>query len=195
MTRNSHEKNYRSLAHLPDGVIQGPGAPQEDTSGGFAHGGWIAPYSDEILSSTIRAQMNMPFDLLLGRKTYDIWAAHWPHHGDVWPNVNSATKYIASNRITSGEWQPCVFLGGDVAAKVSELKQQEGPDLHVYGSANLLQTLIKQDLVDAYWLKIYPLTLGDGKRLFVDGTIPAAFKVSDSKVSPSGVIIVNYERA
>jgi dihydrofolate reductase len=184
------------VAHMSlDGVIQGPGGPEEDTSGGFTLGGWIAPYADVVLGTAIRSQMNMPFDLLIGRKTYDIWAPYWPRHADIWPGVNAATKYIASNTMTSGEWQPSVFLGGDVAEKVTTLKQQPGPDLHVYGSGNLLQTLIKHDLVDAYWLKIYPVTLGDGKRLFADGTIPAAFQVTDSKVSPLGVIIVNYERA
>ena len=137
----------------------------------------------------------MPFDLLLGRKTFEIWAPYWPQHADEWPGVNPATKYVASNTMTSHEWQPSVFLGGDIAEKVSKLKQQSGPDLHVYGSGNLLQTLVKHDLVDAFWLKIYPLTLGGGKRLFADGTIPAAFKVTESKVSPNGVIIVNYERA
>ena len=139
--------------------------------------------------------MNMPFDLLIGRKTFDIWAPYWPQHGDIWPNVNTATKYVASNTMTASEWQPTVFLGGDIAEKVIQLKQQPGQDLHVYGSGNLLQTLIKRDLVDAYWLKIYPVTLGGGKRLFAEGTIPAAFKVTDSQVSPKGVIIVSYERA
>jgi dihydrofolate reductase len=138
--------------------------------------------------------MNMPFDLLLGRKTFDIWASYWPQHADIWPGVNTATKHVASNTMTSSEWQPSVFLGGDIAEKVRKLKQQ-GPDLHVWGSGSLLQTLIKHDLVDTFWLMIYPLTLGSGKRLFADGTIPAAFKVTESQVSPSGVIIVNYERA
>ncbi|MCA9908958.1 MAG: dihydrofolate reductase family protein [Anaerolineae bacterium] len=178
-----------------DGVIQAPGGPEEDTSDGFAYGGWIAPFSDDVLGTAIRAQMNMTFDLLLGRKTYDIWAPYWPQHGHIWPSVNVATKYVASNTMTAHDWQPSVFLGGDIAEKVNEIKQQPGPDLHVYGSGNLLQTLMKHDLVDAFWLKIYPLTLGGGKRLFADGTIPAAFKVTDSKVSPNGVIIVNYERA
>src|SRR5512147_2790785 len=182
------------LEHISlDGVIQAPGGPDEDTSGGFAYGGWIAPYSDAILGTVMHRQMNMPFDLLLGRKTFEIWASYWPHHADGWPSVNSATKYVASNTITSHEWQPSVFLSGDIAEKVSKLKQQPGPDLHVYGSANLLQTLMKHDLVDAFWLKIYPLTLGSGKRLFTDGTIPAAFKVTESQVSPGGIIIVNYE--
>ena len=178
-----------------DGVIQAGGGPEEDTSGGFAYGGWQAPYSDDVLGTVMKRQMNMPFDLLLGRKTFEIWAPYWPHHADIWPGVNPATKYVASNTITSHEWQPSVFLGGDIAEKVSQLKQQEGPDLHVYGSANLVQTLMKHDLVDAFWLKIFPLTLGGGKRLFADGTIPAAFKVTESTVSSTGVILVNYERA
>ena len=178
-----------------DGVIQAGGGPEEDTSGGFAYGGWQAPYSDEVLGTVMDKQMNMPFDLLLGRKTFDIWASFWPRHADMWPAVNPATKYVASNTLTSHEWQPSVFLGGDVAEQVSKLKQQPGPDLHVYGSANLVQTLMKHDVVDQFWLKIYPLTLGSGKRLFADGTIPAAFKVTESQISPSGIIIANYERA
>ena len=184
------------LEHISlDGVIQAGGGPEEDTSGGFAYGGWQAPYSDDVIGTVMQRQMNMPFDLLLGRKTFEIWAPFWPHHADIWPGVNSATKYVASNTLTSHEWQPSVFLSGDIAEKVSKLKLQPGPDLHVYGSANLLQTLMKHDLVDAFWLKIYPITLGSGKRLFADGAIPAAFKVTDSQVSPTGVIIVNYERA
>ena len=143
----------------------------------------------------MRKQMNMPFDLLLGRKTFEIWAPYWPHHADAWPGVNPATKYVASNTMTSHEWQPSVFLSGDIAEKVGKIKQQPGPDLHVWGSANLVQTLIKHDLVDAFWLMIYPITLGGGKRLFADGTIPAAFKVTESKVTSNGVIVVNYERA
>jgi dihydrofolate reductase len=113
----------------------------------------------------------------------------------MWPAVNPATKYVASHTMTSHEWQPSVFLGGDIAEHITKLKQQPGPDLHVYGSANLVQTLMQHDVIDAFWLRICPLTLGTGKRLFVDGTIPAAFKVTESQVSPSGVVIVNYERA
>jgi dihydrofolate reductase len=139
--------------------------------------------------------MNMPFDLLVGRKTFDIWASYWPQHADEWPGVNTATKYVASNRITSHEWQPSMFLNGDIAEKVASLKQQPGPDLNVWGSGNLIQTLMKHDLVDAFWLMIYPITLGVGKRLFADGTIPMAFKVTESNVTPNGVIVVNYERA
>jgi dihydrofolate reductase len=184
------------LEHISlDGVIQAPGGPEEDTSDGFAYGGWEGPYSDEILGTLVNRQMNLPFDLLLGRKTFDIWAPFWPQHADIWPGVNTATKYIASNTLTSAEWQPSVFLNGDIAEKVARLKQQPGPDLHVWGSGNLLQTLMKHDLVDVFWLMVYPITLGAGKRLFADGTIPAAFKVTESTVTPSGVIVVNYERA
>jgi len=148
-----------------------------------------------VLGTVMKRQMNMPFDLLLGRTTFDIWASYWPHHADIWPGVNPATKYVASNTITSHAWQPSVFLGGDIVEKINNLKQTQGPDLHVYGSANLVQTLMKHDVVDAFWLKIYPLTLGSGKRLFAEGTIPAAFKVTESTVSSTGVILVNYERA
>ena len=184
------------LEHISlDGVIQAPGGPDEDTSGGFAYGGWIGRYSDPILGTALRKQMNLQFDLLLGRKTFEIWAPYWPQHGDVWPGVNTATKYVASNTMTSHEWQPSVFLNGDIAEKIAKIKQQQGPDLHVWGSGNLIQTLTKHDLVDAFWLMIYPITLGVGKRLFADGTMPMAFKVEESIVTPSGVIVVNYERA
>jgi len=184
------------LEHISmDGVIQAPGGPEEDPSGGFAYGGWIAPYSDEVLGTALRRQMNMPFDLLLGRKTFDIWEPFWPQHADEWPGVNTATKYVASNTRTSSKWQPSVFLSGDIAEKVAKIKGQQGPDLHVWGSGDLLQTLIKHDLVDAFWLMVYPITLGAGKRLFADGTIPAAFKVTESVVGSNGVIVVNYERA
>ncbi len=184
------------ISHISlDGVLQAMGGPEEDTSGGFAYGGWVAPYSDAVVGAVIRREMSMPFDLLIGRITFDIWEPYWPHHGDIWPGVNAATKYIVSNTVTSSDWQPTVFLSGDVAEKVNKLKQQPGPDLHVYGSGNLIQTLMKHDLVDEFWLKIYPLTLGSGKRLFVDGTIPASFKVTESQVSPNGIILVNYQRA
>ena len=184
------------LEHISlDGVIQAPGGPEEDTSGGFALGGWIGPYADKIVGTALRKQMNSSFDLLLGRKTFDIWEPYWPKHADAWPGVNTATKYIASNTLTSSEWQPSVFLNGDVAEKVAKLKEQPGPDLHVWGSGQLLQTLIKHDLVDTFWLMIYPITLGSGKRLFDDGTLPAAFKLTESIVGSNGVIVMNYERA
>ncbi|HNK62701.1 MAG TPA: dihydrofolate reductase family protein [Anaerolineales bacterium] len=183
------------LEHLSlDGVLQAPGGPDEDRSGGFAHGGWIAPYSDEILGKALRKRMNLPFDLLVGRKTFDIWAPYWPQHGEAWPGVNAATKYVASNTLTSSEWQPSVFLSGDVAEKVAEIKQQPGPDLNVWGSGDFLQTLLKRDLVDEFWLMIYPVTLGRGKRLFADGTVPTAFKVTESQVTSKGVLLMTYER-
>jgi len=186
------------LEHISlDGVIQAPGGPDEDTSDGFAYGGWAAPYHDhdEAIETALNKMLNMPLDLLLGRKTFDIWAAFWPQHGDIWPGANTATKYVASNTVTSSEWQPSVFLNGDIAEKVTQIKKQPGPDLHVWGSGNLLQTLIKHDLVDTFWLMIFPVTLGSGKRLFAEGTIPAAFKVTESIVGSNGVIVVNYERA
>ena len=184
------------LEHISlDGVIQAPGGPDEDTSGGFAHGGWISGYSDETLGTALRKQMNSQFDLLVGRTTFEIWEPYWPQHADIWPNVNTATKYVASNTRASSDWQPSVFINGDIAEKVAKIKQQQGSDLHVWGSGNLIQTLIKHDLVDVFWLIIYPITLGSGKRLFADGTIPTAFKVMESKVTSNGVIVVNYERA
>lgn len=183
------------LEHISlDGVIQAPGGPEEDTSGGFAYGGWISPYSDAVLGAALRKRMNTPFDLLLGRTTFEIWEPYWPQHPDVWPTVNTATKYVASSTRTSSPWQPSVFLNGDIATQVAAIKQQPGPDLNVWGSGNLLQTLIKHHLVDAFWLMIYPVTLGSGKRLFANGTIPAAFRVTESQVCPSGVIIMNYDR-
>jgi dihydrofolate reductase len=185
-----------ALEHISlDGIIQAPGGPEEDPSGGFAYGGWSAPFSDDVVGTAIRSLIDMPFDLLLGRKTFDIWAPYWPQHGDFWPGVNTATKYVASNTLTSSTWKPCEFLNGAIAGKIAALKEQQGPDLHVWGSGNLMQTLLKHDLVDMFWLFMYPVTLGPGKRLFGDGTIPAAFRMLESKVSPSGVIIANYERA
>jgi dihydrofolate reductase len=176
-----------------DGVIQAPGGPEEDTNDGPPW--WIRMHSDNVSSTAVRKQMNMPFDLLLGRRTFELWAQYWPQHDDIWPAVNRATKYVASNTMTSHEWQPSVFLNGDIAEKITKIKQQEGPDLRVCGSANLVQTLMKHELVDAFWLMIIPITLGGGKRLFAEGTIQAAFKVTESTVTSKGVIIVKYERA
>lgn len=184
------------LEHISiDGVIQAPGGPQEDPSNGFTYGGWAGGHDDDIIGTALKNKMNLPFDLLLGRKTFENWASHWPRHGDAWPGVNPATKYVVSNTLTSHEWKPSVFLNGDVAEKVAKLKQGSGLDLNVWGSGNLLQTLIKHDLVDAFWLMIYPVTLGTGKRLFAEGTIPAAFKVTESIIGTSGISIMNYERA
>lgn len=184
------------LEHVTlDGVIQAGGGPDEDRSGGFAYGGWQAPFDDDAIGAAVKKMLDLPIDLLLGRKTFDIWEKFWPQHGDFWPRVNEATKYVASNTRTSSEWQPSVFLSGDVANKVAEIKKQDGPDLHIWGSGKLLQTLMKHDLIDNFWLMIYPITLGQGKRLFADGTIPAAFKVTETIVGTTGVILANYERA
>lgn len=183
------------ISHISlDGVLQAMGGSEEDTSGGFAYGGWVTPYSDDVVGDVIRKEMSMSFDLLLGRITFDIWAPYWPKHTDIWPAADTATKYIVSNTIRSDEWQPAVFLSGNIAEQVNKIKQEQGPDLHVYGSGNLIQTLLAYDLVDELWLKIYPITLGSGKRLFAGGSIPAAFKLTEGKISPSGVILANYKR-
>ena len=177
-----------------DGVIQGPGSPEEDPSGGFTHGGWTAPYGDPVGNGIIQRQMGLPFDLLLGRKTFDIWANYWPEHTEFWPGVRTATKYVASHTLKSSAWEPTVVLGGEAGEAVKALKQTPGPDLHVYGSADLVQTLLSRNLVDELWLKIYPITLGAGKRLFTGGTIPAQFEVVQSTVTPKGVILISYRR-
>ena len=178
-----------------DSVIQAPGGAKEDTDGGFAFGGWTRPHSDAASGAAMGKQMKAPADVLLGRKTFQIFENFWPHHTDIWPEVSTATKYVVSNTVTSSNWKPTVFLNGDVAKKIAELKKQDGPNLHVWGSSALVQTLLKHDLVDALWLKIFPVTLGSGKKLFADGTVPAAFKVTESSVTSKGVIIINYERA
>ena len=178
-----------------DGVMQAPGGPEEDPSGGFKYGGWTVPYFDDFLGKIMGEQMSKPFDLLLGRKTFEIFASYWPHHEDEWPGINDATKYVVSNMLTTYEWQKSVFLKGNVVDEIKKLKQQDGPDLQVHGSGNLIQTLLQHDLVDELWLKIFPITLGVGKRLFAEGTIPAAFTLTESKTSPSGVIIASYKRA
>lgn len=184
------------LEHISlDGVIQAPSGKDEDPSGGFAYGGWASGDSDPVLDALVKRQLDRPIDLLLGRKTFEMWSPYWPQHGDIWPRVNAATKFVASRTMTSHAWQPSVFLNGDVAEEVAQIKQQEGPDLHVWGSSNLLQTLLKHDLVDEFWLMIFPVTVGSGKRLFAEGTIPAAFKVTEGQVTPSGVIVVTYARA
>lgn len=178
-----------------DGVMQAPGGPEEDTSGGFTYGGWTVPYFDEFSGKAMGEQMKQPFSLLLDRKTFDIFASYWPEHAEDWPGINEATKYVASNTMTHSEWKNSVFLQGDVVAEIKKLKEQDSPDLHVYGSSNFIQTLLKHDLVDELWLKIFPITLGTGKKLFAEGTIPAAFTLSSTSVSPSGVIFANYVRA
>jgi dihydrofolate reductase len=178
-----------------DGVMQAPGGPEEDPSGGFRYGGWTAPYVDEFGSQTMGEQVSGSSDFLLGRKTFEIFASYWPHHEDVWPGVNKGTKYVVSNTLTRHEWSPSVFLKGNIVDEIKKLKGQEGPDLHVYGSGNLIQTLLEQDLVDELWLRIFPVTLGPGKRLFAEGTLPGAFRLQETKPSPTGVIVASYKRA
>jgi dihydrofolate reductase len=177
-----------------DGVIQSGGGPDEDRAGDFKYGGWFFGYADEATGAAVQERLAKPVDLLLGRKTFEIWEPFWPKHSDFWPNVMTATKYVASTTRNSSDWEPTVFLNGDLAEKIRDLKQTDGPEIHVFGSANMLQTLFKSDLVDALELMILPITLGQGKRLFQDGTVPASFRVTSGQVSPNGVIIGNYER-
>ncbi|MFA5296386.1 MAG: dihydrofolate reductase family protein [Methanoregulaceae archaeon] len=178
-----------------DGVIQGPGGPQEDTDGGFKHGGWVLPYFDEQLGAVMHEQMTKPRDLLLGRKTYEIFASYWPAHESEWPGINSVTKYVVSHNRTDPSWDNTVFITDNVVEEIQGLKQQNGPDLQVYGSSQLLQTLFRHDLADELWLKIFPLTLGKGKRIFGEGTQPAAFRLTHAEPTPRGVIVASYERA
>jgi len=182
------------LEHISmDGIIQAPGGPDEDPSGAFTHGGWSGRYSDDVLGAALRQKMHSSFDLLVGRHTFEIWEPYWPNQS-FWPEVNVATKYVASNTRTTTTWQPAVFLQGDVATQVAQLKQQPGRDIHVWGSSDFVQTLLAHDLVDALWLMVYPLTLGTGKRLFGTGTIPVAFQVVERIATPSGTMVMHYVR-
>lgn len=177
-----------------DGVIQAPGGPEDDTSGGFKYGGWVFPYFDEAAGKIMEEQMSGHSDLLLGRKTYEIFASYWPDHEDQWPGINQVTKYVASNTLKQAQWNNSVILKGDIEDQIRKIKQQDGPDIQVHGSANFIQTLLKNDLVDEYWLKLFPLTLGKGKRLFENGSIPARFRLVESDVTPAGVIVASYAR-
>jgi dihydrofolate reductase len=178
-----------------DGVMQAPGGPQEDTDGDFKYGGWLVPYFDERGGAIMNTQMTRPRDLLLGRRTYEIFASYWPAHESEWPGINSATKYVASTTRSESLWSNTVFLKERVVEEIRELKGRDGVDLQVHGSSGLLQTLFKHDLVDELWLKIFPITLGTGKRLFGAGTVPAAFKLTHTETTPSGVIVGTWERA
>lgn len=180
-----------------DGVIQAPGGPKEDTQGDFKYGGWMVPYMDDFLGKIMSEQMSLKdSEILIGLKTYDIFSKYWPHHANDWPGINEVKKYIASHDPSlKMDWDNSILITGNVIEKIKKLKIDGGPDLHVWGSGNLTQTLLRNDLVDELWLKIFPITLGQGKRLFAEGTIPAAFKLTDSKVSPKGVIVANYKRA
>lgn len=176
-----------------DGVMQAPGGSKEDTAEGFKYGGWMGPYFDEVGGKEMELQMKETAALLLGRKTYDIFAGYWPDHTETWPQINKVPKYVVSKTLENPTWENTEVINNIDALK--ELKSSTGPDLQVYGSSNLIQSLMKHDLVDEFWLKIFPLTLGTGKRLFEKGTISAAFKLFKSKVTPSGVFIGYYKRA
>ena len=175
-----------------DGVMQAPGGPKEDTSGGFKYGGWTVPYGDEALGTAMQKNMK-PADLLLGRKTFDIFAGYWPGHEKDWPGINDVTKYVVSWTKKKSDWQNSVFLKG--LAAVKKIKNSMGSDLQVWGSGKLIQALLANDLVDELRLIIFPLTLGKGKKLFAGGAIPAAFTLLESTVTPKGVIFANYQRA
>jgi dihydrofolate reductase len=175
-----------------DGVMQAPGGPEEDASGGFKYGGWVAPYFDEASGKVMEKQMK-PADLLLGRITFEIFASYWPEHADNWPGINDVTKYVMSRTMKTSDWENTVFLKS--LEDIEKLKNSKGSDIKVWGSGQLIQMLLKHDLVDELWLKIFPLTLGEGKKLFDEGTIPAAFTLIESSVTPSGVIIADYKRA
>jgi dihydrofolate reductase len=182
-----------------DGLMQAPGGPEEDPTGGFKHGGWVYPYFDDFLGKVMEGQMGHPFDLLLGRRTYEIFAAHWPYvktdEDPVAAGIGRAKKYVASKTLKKLDWRNSELIRGDVAEEVKKLKGQDGPEIQVHGSGGLIQTLLKHDLVDELWLKIFPITLGRGKRLFAQGTIPIAFNLLESQVSPKGVIVAQYVRA
>jgi dihydrofolate reductase len=176
-----------------DGVVQAPGGPEEDPSDGFDHGGWMVGYWDDEIGAAMGESMAPPFDLVLGRKTYEIFAAHWPHTDDPGAEqLNSATKHVASSTPTELEWDNSRLIEGDVAEGIRALKQEDGPELQIHGSANLIQTLLEHRLIDEFRLKIAPLVLGTGKRLFGDGTTPAGFEVASSRVLSSGVIAATY---
>ena len=175
-----------------DGVMQAPGSPEEDTSGGFEYGGWTAHYSDEVSRKVIQKEM-APADLLLGRKTFELFANYWPKHEEQWPGINDVTKYVLSNTIKKSDWKNTVFITN--VAEIEKLKNSEGGDIKIWGSSKLVQLLLKHNLVDELWLKTFPVVLGKGKRLFNDEATATAFELIGSHVTPSGLILTNYKRA
>jgi dihydrofolate reductase len=175
-----------------DGVMQAPGGPEEDPSGGFQFGGWAAPYDDEVADQFMEKQLE-PADLLLGRKTFDIFASYWPAHAAQWPGINEVTKYVLSTTRDSSDWENSVFFNS--VEDIEQLKNTEGSNVVVWGSSELVQLLLMHDLVDELWLKIYPVILGKGKKLYNNGAHPAAFTLTEHVVTPKGVIMANYVRA
>src|SRR5437762_7993039 len=181
-----------------DGVMQAPGGTKEDASEGFKYGGWTASYGDEMFGEVVQKELKQPADYLLGRKTFEIWADYWPQHGDFWPGINEGTKYVFSKNMKKSDplisgWKNSVIIRS--VADIKKLKNSKGSAIQVWGSAKLIQLLLKNDLVDEIRLKIFPLTLGKGKKLFDNGTIPAAFTLMESIVTSKGVIIAHYKRA
>jgi dihydrofolate reductase len=176
-----------------EGLMQAPGGPTEDTSGGFKYGGWTEPYGDEVFGKVVQKELQQPADYLLGRKTFEIWEGYWPEHAEFWPGINDGKKYVLSKIRKKSDWKNSVFLKS--VADIKKIKKSKGSDIQVWGSSKLVQLLLKNDLVEELRLKIFPLTLGKGKKIFDDGPIPAAFTLAESTITPSGVIIANYERA
>ena len=176
--------------------MQAPGGPDEDSTGNFKHGGWSVGYWDDVMGKVMAEQMGHPYDLLLGRKTYEIFAAYWPKARDVpgADGLNKARKYVVSKTPRKLDWNNSVLVTGNIPEEIKKLKRQNGPELQVHGSSNLIQTLLKNDLVDEFRLKIYPVSIGHGKRLFGDGTMPAGFKLLESKSSTTGVIVATFGR-
>jgi len=175
-----------------DGVMQAPGGPEEDTSSGFEYGGWTEPYGDEVYGKAVQEELK-PADYLLGRKTFEIWENYWPEHADFWPGINDGTKYVLSMTRKKSDWKNSVFINS--LGDIKELKNSKGSNIQVWGSSELIHLLLKNDLVNELRLKIHPLTLGKGKKLFDGGAIPTAFTLTDSIVTSTGVIIANYKRA
>lgn len=178
-----------------DGVMQSPSAPDEDNSLGFEHGGWTVPYADGSLGDVIDKEVSEPFDLLLGTRTYEIFASHWPKQsGALADAFNEATKYVVSDQPMELTWNKSVLIDGDVVAKIKTLKEEDGPVLQVWGSGNLVQTLLRNDLIDELRLRTFPVTVGSGKRLFAEGTIPASFELIETGALSSGIVVANYKR-
>jgi len=175
-----------------DGVSQAPGGPEEDTSGGFKYGGWTAPYGEETAGKVMEKQL-APADLLLGRNTFRIFEGYWPSHGDYWPGVNEVAKYVLSNTVTESSWNNVNFVTS--VEEIQKLKNSDGPDLKIWGSSKLVQLLLQHDLVDEFWLNVYPIILGKGKKLFGDDAMPRAFTLVESTVTPTGVIMTNYKKS
>ncbi|MGQ0740357.1 MAG: dihydrofolate reductase family protein [Bacteroidota bacterium] len=176
-----------------DGVMQAPGGPKEDASGGFKYGGWTAPYGDEAFGKAVQKELKQPADYLLGRKTFEIWESYWPEHADFWPGINDGRKYVLSKTRKKSGWKNSVFIKS--MADLKKIKRSKGHDIQVWGRSELIHLLMKNDLANELRLKIFPLTLGKGKKLFDSDAIPAAFTLTESTVTSTGVILTNYKRA